>query len=341
MERESTSDAIRVIAMVFVICVHTYEKPWGDSKLVYNAVDMVLMLCNSLFFMLSGHFNLRKSFDCKRDYYSFYVKRSIDIILPFFLISIVLCVWNIHEQNVFINSYRHFIYYFVDEFFSGKISLQSWFMYPLIGYMVSTPFLSKMLHAMDEFSMKLMVIIVLIWNLIQVYFAANFGFAFSFSGWLLEGWLYCYVIGYIIDHCPSINSSLVYALGVFGYFIGVVGVTFAKDNYKYPTDLAPGFILFSMAAYLFFREHILIRNDNLKKILCFISKYSFLVFLLHWHVLKYVVYRAFGDGHGINESLLYVLKVFCTFAISLVAAIIIDIPMNYLKKHLKKRFKVC
>lgn len=54
-------DFMRVLMSLFVICVHTgFPSFISSNNLLNNSIRSFLVVCNGVFFMISGKFNLRK-----------------------------------------------------------------------------------------------------------------------------------------------------------------------------------------------------------------------------------------------------------------------------------------
>lgn len=58
-DRNIQSDLVRVVAMFFVIAVHTPLGELGNIWWVNYATRALFFTCNAIFFMLSGKYNLR------------------------------------------------------------------------------------------------------------------------------------------------------------------------------------------------------------------------------------------------------------------------------------------
>lgn len=145
MERKVNYDLMRVISMIFVIMIHVPSKPLAGHVIFSKMLITVLFLCNSLFFMISGRFNLSHSFEQKNDYVVYYKKKSIAILLPYIIVTIILCVWNMCTNGIRTNA-NGMIYMLYTDFMSTNSSIHLWFMYSLLGMLISAPFLAILLN---------------------------------------------------------------------------------------------------------------------------------------------------------------------------------------------------
>lgn len=73
--------------MFFVIAVHTSPKPLSWSPTFLTAFQMLLLTCNSNFYMMSGELNLQKRFEGPKDYKDYYVNKGISILFPYLAVT--------------------------------------------------------------------------------------------------------------------------------------------------------------------------------------------------------------------------------------------------------------
>ena len=139
-------DLMRVILSMMVLGIHILTKVKGLSKeynttwVVVNIFTNFFMISNPLFFILSGKFSLNKEFETSKDYKRFYKNKMITIIIPFIIASIIIYI--VFNENKSIQN-------FIKKFVGGDIEGTYWFIYTLIGMMIFSPFLSKMIKNMN------------------------------------------------------------------------------------------------------------------------------------------------------------------------------------------------
>lgn len=285
-------DFMRVLMSLFVICIHagTASRLSRNNSIAIlsNAISTFLLQCNGIFYMISGTFNLSKKFECKKDYIDYYISKFISIIIPYGIVSCLLVLAEIivSEQNCNFNGY---IYLCFEAFFSTNASSHLWFVCTLIGILIGTPFLAKLLSAMTDEEIKIMFGVGIIWNFIAIYLMADMGMKFGFNGWFLWGWIFVYFGGYFCDRVINDqNAKIIYGLGIGGFIITVFGMSYL-EIFMYPTDLSVGFIFFVMSSYVFMQRQPKIKNESLKKVLCpiisYMAKYSFVAYMVHIIVL--------------------------------------------------------
>lgn len=327
-EREREHDYIRVTAMLFVIAVHIQRDELGNNLLFNEIIQAVFFTCNGIFYMLSGRFNLRLVFEKKEDYIRYYKKKFSSVFLPFILLSFVLYLYNCRFElgSATVCSIMKSFY---KSFFDSNAQTHLWFMYPLIGMLFSVPFLSKMVHAMTEFELRLCLIIGMLWNFVMVYLTADWNIDCRFDHWILASWTLYFLLGY---YCSIIDlekhTRLLYILGIAGGVLTVLQNHFLPDHSKYINDLAPLYVLFTVSMYVFLLQKF--RAKGKGRWITRIAGHSFTVYILHWEV------KNITAGMFINISspvIRFLLRIAACTLISLALAIMVDeFILNPIKK---------
>lgn len=329
--RDVNLDLIRVIAMIFVIMIHIPVVPFQKDTLIYQMFRSLFLVCNCLFFMLSGYFNLSYEFHNKNDYKIYYFKKFLSVFFPFLFLSFLIFLWDFYVIPHKKFSYLLF-WQFYQYFMGDKISVHLWFMYPLIGFLISAPFIGKMLQRLSNWELNLLFTIAIMWNIISIYFGSNLGTDFLYSGWLLSGWMFTFFAGY---YCKRIihenNKNKFYFMGILGFCGTVLGNYFFSEHFYHANDFSILFIFFSIAIFVFIKNEIKIKRSFVKKIIHFLAKYSFLVYLYHWNILLDIVMKIVGNSSSVFH---FLLTSFLTLVISLIFSIATDLlvlrPIKYL-----------
>lgn len=141
-------DLLRSLAMFLVVVVHTPhsiggELAWGSSNDWYisGLVSTIAIICDPIFFMLSGYFALKAFNKNLKDYY---LNKVSTIILPLVLYSILLYLFANKHDFAAMN---------IEGYFSFSANLLAggwWFIPTLIPCLVAAPFISKGLEALSD-----------------------------------------------------------------------------------------------------------------------------------------------------------------------------------------------
>ena len=335
--RNINLDLIRLIAMIFVIMVHIPFLPYQNNKFIANTFRSLFLSCNSLFFMLSGYFNLSYVIKKEEDYSKYYFKKFFSIFLPYFLVSFVIHLWKVYVLPHKKIEVLLLLKTFYKCFMSNSISTHLWFMYPLIGYLISAPFLGNLFQKMTNKELSLLFKIAIIWNIISIYLSENLGIEYSYSGWFLSGWIISFFAGY---YCRRVinddNKKILYLVGIIGFLITVSCEVLFLDNFNHSNDFSIAFVLFAMALSVFIEKEIKIKTNFLKNIIFFLGRYSFLIYLFLWNVLFDIVLNIMNNSNSVINFLLITLL---TVVFSLIFSIATDLfILKPIKRLLLKVF---
>lgn len=321
-KREVQSDLIRVVAMLFVICIHLPVK-YSDRWSVLNVPATIFFTCNGMFYMLSGKYNLRFRLgnDVSCSYKNYYIKKFKGIFLPYLLYSFILYMYSIGNIFKYEGGKKTFVYGFLETFFVSNANRHIWFMYPLMGMIIGAPFLSKMLDSFSDIELKILVLAALSWNFIEILVVRNgLLLGYSYSGWFLQGWILYFALGYCCDRLINKQYKAYIILGIIAILLSIMQKIFFGNRTQYIHDLSPIYTFATVGMYLFLERQCVINNEALKKIISFIAKYSFGVYMVHFNVLDFVVEKT-GSGETFIE---WIAKVAIIFVISLILSFIIN-----------------
>ena len=316
-------DFARAVAMSWVIAVHSLvvinTSTIGCARYLTLA-QAVFFSANSIFFMISGHFNLteRNSTDIAR----FYLKKIRGIVLPVLILFFLRTLYDLYPD---FGSIGHVLKTYAKNTLGQYSSMEYWFIFQLISFLVVVPFLAPATEFLrhGHQRQRLFVGLGLVW-FVLLFVTNNTGVIFSWS-FLFTGFWFPFLIGPFVESlfaehrssvlllvatalCPLATLWLV----VRGYSIG------AFDN-------SPFYMLSSMGFYLvlLFIGNRIPMGGKLSKAISFIARHSFTVYLVHMMVLLPLsrVLPVLEGGASIGMH--WVLALF-TFAISLIIAWLVD-----------------
>lgn len=204
MRRDVNYDLMRVVCMIFVIMIHT-GRSFIENTFFATIFSTILFSCNSIFYMLSGRFNLNKTFLGKESYKRYYWKKIVSIVWPYVFLTCVLNLWDMYH-NASWNSILLFLKISYAKLMHENSSIHLWFMYPLIGMLISTPFLACMLQKLSDWELNLLLVVSLMWNVVSIYLTVDVNIGFSYSGFMLSGWMLHFFAGYYC--CRIVNPRL-------------------------------------------------------------------------------------------------------------------------------------
>ena len=337
MERNRNYDLLRVVGMLFVIYYHGHEKPFGGTPLLFHALMVLLAAGNGLFFMMSGRFNLQHRFTGPADYREFYAKKAITILFPYVVMSLVFTLWTsltgqtaepLRLGNYLRNAFLDLCY--------RNAATHLWFMYVLIGILVITPFLAKLFQSLKDYELKLFIGLCLCWNMVSTFLVQD-GLVyrllggdpgaiqpgFAYDAFILSDWIDAFLFGYFAYRLIRKEMlSRIVAVGMVGFLTEVLGKTFLNDSYKNWDNFAPAYLVFFPMVYSLFVYGWKIRDNAFGKVIGFLAKHSYMIYLVHWYVnISIFEHRLIDTGIiGLN----FILIGAATFAVSLGISIVLN-----------------
>lgn len=336
MKRNYGLDLLRIFLCLCVITTHCkYLFPIKNGQLA-SIFDVFIFQADAVFFVLSGYFNLNKEFNNKKDIIKFYKSRIITALIPFVAFIVVWTTYDYVNLNDSFNIFELLETIFISIVDTSALG-HMWFLYTLFGLLLSTPFLSKMLHNMDEKELTLLWYIGLGWNIVSIYLCGDLGYNFRFAAWMLDDWVLYYFAGYYYRHVVANQSKTKWTLiGILSFVLTCVGVLYLP-TFGGATSSSAIFTLFCMACMMFWDKTFSFKNEKVQKIITFISKNTYLIYLYHMRGIG-VVFGKFVDTNisfGIG-----MLLVFVTFLVSLLAAFITNLCLKPVQKLIDKAWVI-
>jgi surface polysaccharide O-acyltransferase-like enzyme len=296
---------LRVLATISVILLHVSGPLLGQYSIVSNTdwwsgniYDGSVRFCVPVFVMLTGALLLPKNYELT----DFLKKRFSRIVLPFLFWSFVYIGFTYYynlSQNYVMSSFELF------NLLKLGSATHLWYIYMIMGIYLFIPILSKWVQNCNE---KEILYFLIIWLISLLFdqpllekFKIDIDFTYfsDFIGYLVLGY-YLSVKSFPFSIKKiKIISILLIALGISITLIGTYYITSNSgkfDEYFYDY-LSPNTLIASVGVFLLFK------NINLEttKIIDFVGKYSYGIYLIHVLVLDKMEY--FGIGYHIMNPI--------------------------------------
>lgn len=337
-ERDVRYDVIRVVSMLFVIAVHVNPKPFNSFPWFRDVFDDIIYTCNGMFFMLSGYFNMRNECRSREDYSLYYKKKAVSILLPYVVMTFLLYGYEYYQSGRAFEL-RAYIEETINQFTALNSEQHLWFMYSLIGLVMSAPFFSRMFHAMSDWEIKLLFAISIGWNTVSIYLANDLGWNFYYGKWIMASWTLYFFLGYFQDRIiQKSDKKFWYLMGVIGFVVTVLWQYILPVENHSGRDFAPAYLFFVIGFYTMLLNEIKIPWKPVKTAVSFLARHSFTVYLIHYLILELIGSR-FYEGHSPKTG--FVLTYLCGFVFSVAAAAALDLLLEkLLQKPLKRAMKI-
>ncbi len=288
---------LRVLATISVVLLHVsgqiliqYGKVSDFVWWTGNLYDSAVRFCVPVFVMLTGALLLPKAYEIRE----FLKKRFLRIILPFLFWSIVYLVFTYyvklspnHEMTSF-----EIITWGLDLLRSGT-SPHLWYIYMIIGIYLITPIISKWVQNGKEneiiyFLVIWLVALILNQPILERYITdIDVSYFSDFIGYLVLGYYLSVKTFKYSKLTINIAAILLILIGVIITIAGTYYLTNrdGKFNQYFYGYMTLNTIMVSVGIFVIFKNRYISKSS---KIIDFISKYSYGIYLVHVLVLFYL-----------------------------------------------------
>jgi len=284
--RINSIDLIRTIAIILVIGFHFLFKLSCIKQVgCDNSLRPIGFVGISLFFIISGYMLARKYPEHKEFSLKWFLKKYIKIASLYYITLIVIAVLFFHQSfsgSLFNNLIVHFL--FLDYFFSSysySIISSAWFLFPLIVFYFFYPFLNKFVKK----------------NIL----------------WLLVFFIIMDIVRYADGNYTSLSP--LFFLGEFCF-----GIAFAKGEKTKSLVISTLTIFIKPIMFIsypifYFLMYFNIDKLNLK-IINFIGKYTFTLFLFHEAFIEVILssWRIGNLSKGLALTILTIIMIATVYA---------------------------
>lgn len=311
--------------MGLVVLIHGMDvvpiQPSLKNQILHEILLTFILICNPIFFMISGHFNLHFSGNSRRDYCKFYYKRFVNIVLPLLIYQFIFYCISLVTAGKYTDVF-HFIKDFIINVLQDYSSIYFWFMYVLIGFILAAPFLSKLLASLSGDNRRMFAIVLLALPTVS-WLLKLVGINLALTSYPFSGWLIYFLLGGLLENKQILKKyQLILILCIVPLINVVMTLTICEPRIKELGlhDLSPFYILLAVAIY-----QLLLNSSNIKKIseskwVSILARWSFPLYLVHGSVLL-VVSKYIRTGVAVVDILVITA---ITYITSLMLAIILD-----------------
>ena len=328
-KREIKYETVRTTAILFVVLLHLfahietgiYDFEWWAK----TAAALIFSTCNGLFFLISGKFNLVEK--NAEEPVSFYRRRMWSVIVPF-VISSAICF---AVEQALLGGNGNYLNALAEVF----PNTHYWFVYELAGLLFWTPFIARMVNALD-LNKKLILTAGVIVCQAAFVFLKDIG---TYPGYELPlmGWPLFFIVGSFADQLSGRWKKAITWIGVACFFVSMFQMRVFPESSQGLQDLSPKYFFFVMALYYGIQKIAL--PEPAEKVISYIAGNSYYVYLFH----NTVITLFFSDVVGIYDYLMpktgtvlfLIITVVVCFTISIICGTIIEKMIGIVHKLLK------
>lgn len=341
-DRQIYLDYLRVVATIFVICVHTVSlaaalvTPGSISFHVLEIFDFSFVSCNLLFIMISGALLLGVR---NERIGTFLTKRFSKVAVPLVVYYILYVCAKEGIEWIYPD---HWIPMMQRILTGAPLEAPHfWLIYVILFLYVLTPFLRFILLHIPDSVLAGVMIVVFLANGIETY-APVFGVDAHLSP-VVDTFAGVFLLGYFLSKkCSSRAEDLLIAGGILSFVLSCFLIVNTSTYELYLYNNAPTMMLFSSAIFLVIKRAAAGRHTE-GLFTRLVSRYSFSILLIHWGVLHFAVKQVLHvdvlSGGIVGGCLLMILL---TLVLSIMGAVVIDNTLILLIQTLsQKLWKLC
>lgn len=322
-------DGLRIFALLSIILLHVLKilryKYYGTSSLlyfIYTAIDSPTRVGVPIFFMLTGILMLNKKEE--KDYFAFFKKRVVKLIIAYFVVSIIYLLFDIYVNDLSITWKES-----LELITSSIVKHHMWYLPVIILIYSFIPYLKKLVDSLKRNELEILIGIIFVLGSVMFFISVvtqrlNHELMLNFILPDLIIYMNYLFIGYYIDKYDiKISKKLIIAtiislilLPVTTYWISRYLVLDSLLNSKSPFVIAP-----SVLVVLLFKKYYIKEN----KIISSIVPCVFYMYLIHILVLETlriyfdpIIYKLSGISEVGITILLYVLVVIISYVLSII-----------------------
>lgn len=308
-KRFANWDLLRTISMVAVIVVHT-----GPYLAVVHGINVgniasrAAILCDPIFFVLSGFFAIRP---LKSTYVRYLERKVSTIVLPLLVYSVILYVYTSWGAEI---SFHGYVRYFAD------VLSPWWFIPSLIPFLMAAPFLYWFFENIDDELFKLIAKVfcaVTIWALFSMTLSWLLGVSghetleLAVNGILIRlipvsfppftGYFAYFCLGYFFRRfllpASEKKKNLIIASGISFWILDLVlsyaGATLADPSYPW---------FFATCAVMLIFSRIKIENPVVQRILEWTGRRSYSIYLLQYTTIAVSASFMYSTVLGVDAT---------------------------------------
>lgn len=348
--RQANWDVLRALMMFFVVVVHMAERaPLFNGYPLGRLITAGALICDPVFFTLSGFFSLRGK---QSRLVSYYLKRGLNIVLPLLIYAVLA------YTSLFLvpNSAP------IPDIFTYTASLLKgpyWFIPALVPFLLITPFLNQIIHHWSDIQ------IGKLFRLIMVLFALNSLLSIAFGlvlrvypkgkwlGALIElmkmlapsltfgGYFVFYILGYLIFRLQTVwsrrTTNRLIELGLAAWVLDVI-LEACHITRGDPSEL---WVFTVVAVFLIF-DRLTIDSSWLRKFSTWLGKRSYAIYLTQFWVFPIVLDLLNRIWSPIEMTsafqwIIWIAGIGLTYLLCLLIATIVDAFVVTPLQHLTKK----
>jgi len=271
-------DLLRALSMFLVVVVHIAPQLGSFRNINASVIaNTAAIICDPIFFCLSGYFALKP---LKTSYKDYLFGKVLSLLLPIFVYAGLLYAYKVATGSLQDTNYIRY---------TSSLVQGGWRFVPaLIPCILAAPVLSKMFDALDDRTCKIVLFATLGIYYQHVTLAAAVSMLQSMIPRSLLGGTYFtfFCMGYFIKRVtPLLSTHEVCFLKVSGVLFFILDITSAYFGFE-RSDPSFNWMIVTVAIFVMF-DGIRLHSQSLSKIIEWAAKRSYSIYLLQYATIEF------------------------------------------------------
>lgn len=329
-------DILRFVACFMVVAVHAgalLDSSWGWSSAYHTFYNALFLCANGLFFLMSGHFNIK----CKDDAQlpSYYFSKVKNLLVPALVYMFVQSLYEMYLMpEASTPGFLGFIKYYIKMLWSVYGSSHYWFIMMLFGFLLATPFFAEFLVRLGKNGKRFFFALGALWiclNYLSSNLALEISWSYPFGTFL---WMYC--LGYFLTDAYIADVwkrfRAVICVSILVCFLLIPATIFAGWS-VHAFDTSPFYVALSILLYIAIlgtsMNRLNLPEGGQKKpprLVSFVAARSYGIYMIHMVFISYLMFFV-APFPGKLTMLSPWLLAFAVFVLSILASWILDISL--------------
>jgi len=291
---------LNVISAIAVVYMHAQFAfyAFSDEKywFVTNLIRSLMYFCVPVFFMISG----ATLFDYKEKYSTreFFKKRVKKVIIPFLVWSIIALIYCILMGKVEIKNLT--VVEILNGILNAKYQDVYWYFPVIISIYFCIPLFASINKKMKKSILSFLAVSGFILNFFIPFIISifNLNIYFPLKSYVCLNYILYFIVGYLLSKYELKKKYIyfIYLLGIISLLAQIFGTYYFSINSGTIVQTFLGYdklpcFLYSISIFTFVKNYssYITKNIILCKIVSFLNKYTFSIYLIHMYVREICV----------------------------------------------------
>lgn len=290
------------IAILCVVLIHNNAiyllsvlnlQSYTDANFAIRLLDNLIHASVSMFIFISGYKYALNNID--DEYKTYAIKRIKKVIKPFLIISIIFIIKNNITSSDYIHNIKSMIISFINIFKGDNYAYQLWYIPMYIFVSLTYPIIYKIFNN-DKLRIFIILLIVFIQEVLERRFGLFVGRPFNFVYYYMF-----FEMGLMFCKYDIKNKIKKWDIQIICVYL-ILAITLTFNPFPSLYSLIEYYLIWPLCVLAYYLLSLRLIDNKLLK---YLGKYSFYIFLFHAPIICGTISNIF-KSFGIYNSIIYV-----------------------------------